>query len=172
MNRNLKQGFTLIELLLYVALMGAVLLAISVTLRTVLEARVQNQTVAEVEQTGIQVMQIITQTIRNAEDITSPTAGTSASGAVIDVENVAKDPTTFDLSGNTLQITEGSNPAVALTGSRTVVSNLTFKNLSYAGTKGTIKIEFTLSHINEGDMNEYDYSKIFYGSATLRDNQL
>ena len=59
-------GFTLVELLLYVGISSAILLASSLFLATLLESRIKNQTIAEVEQQGLAVMQIITQDIRNA----------------------------------------------------------------------------------------------------------
>jgi len=167
MNNNQK-GFTLIELLLYVSIVGAVILSISVFLSLLMQSRVKNQTIAEVEQQGIQVMQIITQTGRNAEAITSPAIGSSSVSLTLDVVTVAKDPTVFDLSGNAIRIKEGTGSAIALTNSRVTASNLTFKNLSRTGTPGTVRIQFTLTHINPSGRNEYDFSKTFYETATLR----
>lgn len=163
-----KKGFTLIELLLYVAISSVMLLAISFFLQTLLESRIKNQTIAEVEQQGLQVMQLITQTTRNAEAITSPLLGTSASSLTLDVITVISDPTIFDLSSGAIRITEGAGSPVALTNSRVTASNLTFQNLSRAGTPGIIRIQFTLTHINPEGRNEYNFSKTFIGSATLR----
>ena len=164
----MKKGFTLIELLLYVSIASIILLATSVFLSTLLESRIKNQTIAEVEQQGLQVMQLITQTVRNAEAITAPTVGTSASSVTLDVITVASDPTVFDLSSGVLRITEGAGSAVALTNSRVTVSALTFQNLSRTSTPGTIRIQFTITHVNPSGRNEYNFSKTFIGSATLR----
>ena len=61
-----QTGFTLIEVLLYVGIFSILLISTSVFVATLLESRIKNQTIAEVEQQGLQVMQIITQTVRNA----------------------------------------------------------------------------------------------------------
>src|SRR3990167_11517142 len=84
-NYNLKSyklqansGFTLIELLLYVAISSVMLLITSLFLQTLLQSRIKNQTIAEVEQQGLAVMQLITQAARNADSINSPATGASA----------------------------------------------------------------------------------------------
>ncbi|MBN2016049.1 prepilin-type N-terminal cleavage/methylation domain-containing protein [Candidatus Dojkabacteria bacterium] len=162
-----QEAFSLIELLLYIAIVSVVLGVISTFLITLLQARVKNQTISEVEQQGVQVMQVITQTIRNSEDINSPSAGSSAAALSLDVVEAAKDPTTFDLSNDTVRVTEGAGSAIDLTNSKVVVTDLTFENLTRSGTPGVVRVTFTITHINESGRNEFDYSKTFYGSASL-----
>jgi len=48
------------------------------------------------------------------------------------------------------------------------VSGLTFQNLSRSATPGTVRIQFTLTHVNPAGRNEYSFAKTFIGSATLR----
>jgi len=163
-----REGFTLIELLLYVALVSAMLLTISVFLANIFQARVKNQTIAEVEQQGLQIMQEMTQAARNSEAITAPIVGASGVSLALDVVAVVDDPTVFAESGSVLQITEGVGSAVDLHGDSVTASGLTFTNVSYAGTPGAVRIEFTLTHVNPSGRNEYDYSKTFYGTAALR----
>lgn len=166
---NTPNGFTLIELLLYVGIASSILLVSTIFLQTLLESRVKNQTMAEVEQQGLQVMQIMTQTIRNAENITLPTIGTNDTSLILDVVNVADDPTVFDLAGDTIQITEGdSKKPVSLVNSRVIASSLRFQNLSRKETPGVIAISFVLTHVNPEGRQEYDFSKTFYASASLR----
>lgn len=161
-------GFTLIELLLYVSIASIMFLSISVFLASFLESRIKNQTIAEVEQQGLQVIQSIGQIARNAEAINSPSVGTSASTVSFDVVTGANDPTIFDLSSGAIRITEGAGSAVSLTNSRVTASNLTFYNLSRTGTPGIIRIQFTLTHANPEGRNEYAYAKTFVESASLR----
>lgn len=163
-----QKGFTLIELLLYVGLSSVLLISISVFMASLVESRVKNQTIAEVEQQGLQAMQIITQIARNAEAITSPTIGSSGSSITLDVITGANDPTIFDTSGGVLRIKEGSGSPVELTNSRVTVSGLLFSNLSRASTPGIVRIQFTLSYVNNLGRNEFDYSKTFISSASLR----
>ena len=159
--KNYQKGFTLIELLLYIAIASIIVFTTASLLRFTLESRVKNQTIAEVEQEGIQVMQLITQTIRNATAISSPTIG--ASGASLSV-----DTTVFDLSGGAIRIKEGAGAAVNLTSSKITVSSLNFQNLSRVSTPNIVRVSFTVTYTNSSGRNEYDFTKSFYGSAGLR----
>lgn len=163
-----NRGFTLIELLLYLAITPLILLSISLFLSSFFEARIKNQTVMEVENQGIHVINLITQTIRNAQAINTPLPGSSASSLSLDVVNTALDPTLFDLSGSTLRVTEGVGSPVALTNTRVIASGLTFQNLSRPSTPGVIRVQFTLSRVNPEARYEYNFTKTFYGSANIR----
>jgi len=163
-----QQGFTLIELLLYVAIFSVLLLTISLFLQTLLESRIKNQTIAEVEQQGLAVMQLITQTIRNADTINSPAQGTSNTSLSINTYTAGLNPTVFDLSGGALRIKEGVSTVVSLTNSRVTASSLSFYNLSRSSTPGVVRISFTLTAVNNSGRNEYNFSQTFYASATLR----
>lgn len=167
-NRKFPKGFTLIELLLYISISSIILLVSVFFLQTLLESRIKNQTIAEVEQQGVQTMQLITQTIRNADSIVSPGQGVSANLLSVNTYTGALNPTVFDLSGGVIRIKEGAAAVVPLTNSRIAVSALSFFNLSRASTPGTIQIQFTLVYVNSTGRNEYNYSKTFTGSATLR----
>ena len=165
---KINQGFTLIELLLYIAISSVILLVISVFLSTLLESRVKNQTIAEVEQQGAQVMQLITQTLRNADTINSPATGASAASLSVNTYISANNPTVFDLSGGVIRIKEGAGAVVSLINTRVTASALTFQNLSRASTPGTVRISFTLTSVNSSGRNEYQFVKTFIGSATVR----
>ncbi|MEK7607278.1 MAG: hypothetical protein AAB444_03735 [Patescibacteria group bacterium] len=163
-----RQGFTLVELLLYVGLSSLLLLTMTLFLSTLLESRVKNQTVAEVEQQGAAALHMMAQIIRNAESITSPIQGNNASSLTLNVITGANDPTVFDLSSDALRITEGAGSPMVLTNSRVTVSGLTFQNLSHTGTPGAVRVNFTLTHVNPTGRNEYQFQKTFTASATLR----
>lgn len=165
---RVQKGFTLIEILLYVGIASTILLVSTMFLQTLLEARIKNTTIAEVEQQGLQVMQYITQTIRNAESVTIPSVGTSASLLTLDVVDVSDDPTLFDLSNGTIRITEGASSPVVLTNSRVIASNLTFENYSRPDTPGVVRISFILTYENLSGRQEHEFEKTFYASASLR----
>ncbi len=163
-----KHGFTLIEFILYVAILSVVLVGIVTFMLMILHSRVKNQVISEVEQQGVQVMQIITQTIRNAEDINSPSPGSSASSLSIDVVTVVDDLTIFDLNSGVIRIKQGVASEISLTSDKITASGLNFQNIPRAGTADTIKIEFTLTYTNLSGDILYNYSQTFYGSASLR----
>lgn len=163
-----NSGFTLIELLLYVAISSVVLLVASLFMSVLLESQIKNQTIAEVNQQGVQVMQIITQTIRNSGAINSPTIGVSGSSLSVNTTLASTTPTVFDLVSGVIRIKEGTNNVIPLTNSKVTASNLTFSNLSRTGTAGIVKINFTLSAVNNSNRNEYSFSETFIDSAALK----
>ena len=165
---NYQKGFTLIELLLHLAISSLLLLASLMFIWTLLEARVKNQTIAEVETQGQQILTQITQIVRNAEAITTPSVGASGASLTLDVVESGSDPTTFSLSSGTVTITEGTGSPVNLNNNLVEVTSLNFSNLSRADTPGTVQISFTVSYSSDSNQNQYDYSKTFYGTASLR----
>lgn len=167
-SNNLEQGFTLLELLLYTSLMGIIILAVSLVFQITLASRVKNQTIAEVEQQGVQAVQQISQTIRNANSITSPAQNVSDTQLTVVVPTSSKSPTVFSLSGGAIQMKEGAAAAVPLTNSKVTVTGLTFVNMSRATTLGSVSFQFVVTYINTSGRNEYDFTKTFYGSATIR----
>lgn len=165
--RNLP-GFTLIELLLYIGLSAAMLLMIFIFLSFLLQTRVKSQVLAEVEQQGIQAMELMTQTARNATKINLPAKGNEGSLLNLTIVDPSKNPTIFDLDQGAIRITEGSIVPTHLTNSRVIVSDLIFQNLSRDDLPAVIRIQFTLSYVNLLNKNEYQYSKTFYNTANLR----
>lgn len=163
-----SKGFTLIELILYVSIVSTTVLLVANMLHTILATRVKNQTVEEVEQAGGFVMQQITQTIRNATGVDSPTPGNSANNLSLSVVEGAKNPTKFDRSSNSVRIIEGISPSLTLTSNKLSVTDLNFQNLSRPTTQNTLRIQFSISHKNPEGQNEYDYSQTFTTSASLR----
>ncbi|MDH3324749.1 MAG: type II secretion system GspH family protein [Candidatus Peregrinibacteria bacterium] len=155
------KGFTLIELLLYVSISGAIVFSLSTLLMTFLQARIKNQTISEIGEQGVYVMQEITNTIRNANGITSPTPGNTSSALVL----TGATNTTFDLAGGAVRSTQGST--ANLTSSRIIASNLVFQNVSRIGTTGIIRVQFTLTHLNPEGRNEYEFSRTFLGTAGI-----
>jgi len=163
-----NSGFTLLEFIIYIAVFAIVILGIVTFMLFTIQSRVKNQVVAEVEQQGAQVMQMVTQTIRNGEGINSPTIGTSANSLSVDTIDIGVDPSIFSLSGGVIQISEAGGGAIDLTSDQINITSLTFENNAVTGTHDTIKIEYTIEYNNPGTDIHYDYSKTFYGSATQR----
>lgn len=166
--RGLKKGFTLIEMILYVASSALILFAFGSFVFTTLNARIKNATILEVEQQGQFVLSTITQYLRNAENITSPTAGNTAVELELDVIDLQSDPTTFGISNNVIQVSEGGATAVSLTSSTVTASALSFVNATRSRSPGSVQISFTLTGNNSSGRNEYEYTKTFSGTASLR----
>ena len=130
--------------------------------------RIKNQVIAEGEEQGRVVMQILTQTIRNAVSITSPTTGNSGATLTLQTNSSGTNPTIFSLSNGILSIQEGSGSAVALNSARAKISNLNFQNLTRASTDGIIRVSFTVTYTNANARSEQNFVKNFYDSAAVR----
>lgn len=167
--RTTSSGYTLIELLLYVSIVGSLLTAVSLYFSTSTEARVKNQSIAEVNQQGAMAMETITSAIRNASSITAPTAGNSGSSLTLVVYTGADSPTIYDAPSSVLRSKKGAAAAVDLTNSKVQITGLSFTNLTRAGTPGIVRVSFTISRVNPNNVNAYDYTKTFTASAALRD---
>lgn len=161
-------GFTLLELLLFVATSGTLLLVASLFISVLLQTQVKHQATLEIEESGAQALLAIGRTIREADSITSPVQGTSASSTTLAFAASGRNPTILDLSGGSLRIAENNGQPTPLTGQQVVASNLTFENLSRTNTPGILRIQFTLSLPNPSGKQEYDYSKTFTSSFSLR----
>lgn len=164
-----QKGFTLIELLLYVTIVGSLLTAVSLFFATAADSRVKNQSIMEVDQQGVAAMDYITQTIRNADAITAPATGATASSLTLTVPTGSLSPTIFSLDSNAaLQVKEGTATEIPLTNNKIAISNLTFKNNTRSSTPGIIQVSFTASRLNPAGRAEYTYQKTFMSSAALR----
>lgn len=163
-----KQGFTLVEVLLYISIVSVLILIMSALVFLLLQGKTKFKTISEVNDQGVQTMQTIAQTIREAESISLPTQGSTGSSLTLVINDGAKNPTVIDSGGTNLQIKEGVGATTPLTNSRVEVSNLSFTNISRGSSPGMVKIQFTISSVNQSGRNEYDFSQNFYVTTSLR----
>lgn len=168
LQRNLR-GISLVELLLYVTVLSVVLLMLASFLIFLVSSRIKNQSITDVNQQGLQIMQLMTQTIRNAKTIDFPGVGATSTSLSMTVNDSFLSPTVFDSTGGAVTIKEGSNTVIPLTNSHVIVSGMVFQNISStSSTDRVVRISFTVDHINTNGRNENSYTKSFTGSATLR----
>jgi len=162
-------GFSLVETLLYVALFAIIVSALAVFLATLSASRINQQVTGEVDQQASFALRTITQSLRNATVINSPSAGATSSSLSINTGVASTTPTLYSLTSNTLFITEGVNPPIPLTNTRVNVTNLTFSNLTLSGSKGNVAIDLTLkAAAASAGRAEYNYQASYHDSASLR----
>ena len=163
------RGFTLVETVLYVSIACLLLLAISFFLSNMLQTRAKSVAIAEVEGQGVQVMQLMTQTVRNAALLNTPAASTSSTMLSVNTTSTTTSPTVFSLSGGVLQMKEGTTTAtIPLTNGKVAASNLSFTNFGTASTSGSVRMQFTLTMTNFATTSGFSYTKTFIGTATVR----
>lgn len=167
MKSQRQQGFTLIELLLYITLAALFLLATAYAFIVLVEARTKNSLILNVDGQGNQAMHVITQQLRNADSVSSPTIGTNGSSLMLSDGGVSY---VFDVLDGVLRVTEDADPPIALTNSQVNVSDFTVTNYSHLGTPGTIRIEFTVSDSSDNTRYPFTYVKDFIGSGSLHRN--
>jgi Tfp pilus assembly protein PilW len=164
-----QKGFSLVEMLLYVSISSVILLSLSLLLTSLFSSRVKSQSIADVDQQGMQVLQLITQTVRNAKSVDFPSIGATSTSLSVTMPDPMLSPTVFDLTNGTVRITEGSNQSIKLTNSHVTVTSLLFQNISSASsTDRIVRTSFTVSYNNVSGRNERSFVKSFTGSATLR----
>jgi type II secretory pathway pseudopilin PulG len=162
-----QQGYTLVELILYISILAILLFAIFLFISLVFELKAKEESIIEVERQGEYNTRLISQTIRNATGINSPTIGTVGYSLSLSFTDSLKNPTIFSVTNGVLYITEGAGNPIALTNNQVTVST-TFANFSRIDTPGNIRIILQLDHQNPENKNEFEYIKTFYGSASLR----
>ncbi|MBD3300460.1 MAG: hypothetical protein GF347_03855 [Candidatus Moranbacteria bacterium] len=163
-----NKGFTLVEMMLYVVLAATVIASTVILLQEVLESRIKNQVVNEIEGQGSQLVWLLSHEIMSADALNNPQPADISASLELASTEAAENPTIIDLDGDTIRITEGADAPVSLTSSKIAASNLNFQNLSNDETVGVVRFEFTLTYFNPGSRSEYNYSKTFSGSANIR----
>jgi Tfp pilus assembly protein PilW len=166
-HRTQFKAFTLTEVLLYIAIVSIVLTSIVSFYAVVMSSDDRNQTVSALDQNGLQIVEYITTSIRNANSITSPIPGETSPSINLETNDAARNPTVIELNDGVIRVSEaGVN--YDLSSNYISVSDLVFKNLTPTDANSSIKFQFKLTYVNPDNRKSLDYSQIFYGSATLR----
>jgi prepilin-type N-terminal cleavage/methylation domain-containing protein len=160
-------GFTLIETLVYIAIFSIFIGSLVSFLNLMTTSRINNQITLEINNQGNDLIRIITQSIRNADSINSPSISNTSSSLELLTSNPTTSTTVFSESGGILYMTEGTESPIALNNNNVNISNLVFSNLSRSGTSGSIQVRFTLSSMISNS-STISGSVNFYGSGTIK----
>ena len=168
--KKLRKGFTLVEMILYVSVCSILFLALFGIFSLLMSARIKNQTVTEVNQSGIQITQLVSQSIRNAKGIIVPSIGVSSSTLSLKTVSTSTNPTVFDVASGTFFVKEGTSTKIALSNRRVMISNFTATNTSLTSSttnEGGVEFSFIVSYIASGSSTDYSFTKSFFGSAVF-----
>ena len=146
-----NKGFTLIETLLFLAIAAFLLVALSSFFAFTLSARAKNSTVLAVESTGLRALNLISQSIRDAQNF------------AIQGGDLILDTATFQLAGSNLQIVQ-NGVATNLNPQNVIVSNLNFTDFA----PKLVQVSFELDFANPENRKEFSYSQKFQTAAALR----
>jgi type II secretory pathway pseudopilin PulG len=161
------RGFTLVELIIYIAILVVILVLAVSFLWMIVSGNIKEGFFQEVQQNGRFALTKITQEIKKATGIISPSLAGSANFLSLRMADPNLNPTIFDVDNGKLRIIQGSNPSYYLTTDQVIVSNLQFTNLSYENTPGAIQIDITIDHLNPGGRMEYQASVNLKSTVSL-----
>ncbi len=142
------QGFTLIEFLLYMALSVIMVLLIGAIGIGVLKSNLKAQAQGEIRYDGEFLLEKIREAIRTAEAVDVPSFGTASSSITLIMEDESKNPTKIELREGGVYLQEGSGDSYLIAGEDTLVTDLTFINMSYPEGGDTVRVEFTIEGVS------------------------
>ncbi|MFH1451450.1 MAG: prepilin-type N-terminal cleavage/methylation domain-containing protein [bacterium] len=160
----MKKGFTLIETLIYIAIIGMIVSSFVIFVLSISASRTKTYAVQEVQANSRFALDLLSQRIKSAQGIISPTPGNSASILILDMADA---DLTFNVTAGVLSATEGLADSIPITSSEVDVSSLIFTNLTAAEERENIRIEMTVNY-QENNSKEYDYSQSFQTAVSLR----
>ncbi len=162
-NLKLVRGSTLVEFLIYMALLSVFLVILTNIFLSIVELKIDSESISSIEQDGRFIMARLLYDIYRASSITTPaTTGSSSSSLVLVIGGANY---TYQLDGTDLEITDPIG-TVALNGSGTEISGLSFLRVGNPGGKHTVKVQFTVGSI--ADRLSVSQTKTFNFTSGLR----
>lgn len=167
--RNSTRGFSLVEMLLYIIILSFALLAVTQTLIVVARSYGVLRSAQRVEQEAALSLERMVREIRDGSSIDD--AGSILSvhpgKLLLNSTDVSGLPQTveFSLENGQLKFKENAVATGFLTSAKTSISNLVFRKISTARSKG-VKIEMTM----QSGTSTAARSENFYATAVLRDS--
>ncbi len=169
-NAQQNAGFSLVELLLYISLISLGLLAIVAFADNLASGRVKARTIEEVQQDARFAMHHVSVSFHNATGIDELQTTLDDDDGQIALETDG-DTVVYSISDNQLMITEGSNPAEALTSDKTEVTQFLIEDRTPNGDGSHIsdaKITITVNHVNPNNAAEFRSSTVLSTTLSLR----
>jgi len=143
---NNKKGFTLIEVLLYTAIFAIVGGLTTGILLTVTQVQQRESASAEVTGQLNFVMQRLRQIVSESSNIEIPTSTTPSTLLKLRMQATSTDPTFISLSGNAIQLKEGSSATTTLTSDRVIVDTLNFKKFTQYPGHDTLSLDIQMTY--------------------------
>jgi len=137
-------GVTLVELLIFVCLIAMASVAVLGFFFLTADARVHSQGQNEVRQVAVQLTQMLTHELRNAERITYPARTATGTLVVLQMPVSSESPLALALQSGALVLVRGADTS-AISPAGITVSQLKIQNLSPTDTHPSLKISFILT---------------------------
>lgn len=138
---KVRPGVTLVEMLLYITLMAMMSTTIIPLLFNATESRQRQDAIAAVEQNGAQILQTISQEVRDAERIIYPARGGTGYVLALQTDSGSTNPTMFLRESGALLMIQGSGSRVIST-SLVGITSFMVDNTSASTNYNSVAISF------------------------------
>jgi len=129
------------------------------------EQRIRQQLITTVEQSGVQIMQTLSNRIRSAERILDPVSTTSGSVLALQLSDETYNPTIIGLSGSVLYVAE-ANILKTISADSVTLSDFIVKNTSVADARASVLVQFTITQTTEVTV-PIEYHRTFEAVVSL-----
>lgn len=175
-NGSAPSGFTIIEFVIYIALVGAVLVAVTGFAFEFVAAQAKAQALQEVNRNARLAISRIGLEVREATDLNAGDSTFGSHPGVLSLEtgSVATDPTIFCVTAGVLRVSQGdaacdaSDPA--LTSDLVTVSSFTVDNASTSGRSKFVRVSVTVEYTNPSAISEFSATTTLQTTAILHKN--
>ena len=159
--RALRSGVTLLETILFLGILSIIATTITAVFLSTQDARALQKAVAELEDSGTQLVSTMTKTTRRAESIIEPSSNLTGSILVLQMAENDEFPTIMVMANSGMLLVQKSATS-ALLSPNVEISNLVFRNIGGSN----VWYSFTLSTVVR-TVQLRTYSRNFTGTATL-----
>lgn len=160
-----RRGTTLVELLMFTAFFAISSSMFIMFFISTSEQRVRQQLVSTVEQSGIQIMQTLSNRIRSAERVLDPVAASSGNVLALQLSDETYNPTIIGLSGSVLYAAE-ANEIKTLSAESIALSDFSIRNTSVAEARESVLVQFTITQQTD-ITTTLEYSRTFEAAISL-----
>lgn len=163
-------GFSLLETLVYIAILSIMIVAIISFVLWSIHSNAKTKVIRETLDNAERIMRIMTQEIREAKSIYTPTT-TSGQLALQTTKYLSQGEEDsyidFYLCDSRLCFKKESQDAIVLTSDNVEMTNLVFTQI-LSGEAPSVQISLTIDYKNPANRSEYQFSVNLTSTASLR----
>lgn len=161
-----RPGTSLVELMLFLGFFSIVSGVVVALLFSSNEQRVRQQTIALVDQTGIQLLQSITRRVRRAERILDPVQGQTGSVLYLQMAQDSENPTIIAQGSGAIMVAEANTTRPITSSGNVAATSFMAYNTSPSSDRQSVYISFVLSRTVPLPTDP-EYSRTFEALITL-----
>lgn len=165
---NNSKGFTLVEILLYISILTILIAATMSFIFLVMFNNAKYKATIEVNDQADIVLSKITQSIREASDITIPEYRNESTELIILSHDTSINPIHYFVESGTLYLQQGTNQQTALTNSKIEVIEFRLEDKTRGNQNRSITISLTIKHRNPDNLGSFNYEKTFVITENAR----